>query len=154
MPSSWEPDQRLLDEVAAALRPSQAVPESLVTAAKAAWTWRTVDEELAALAYDSVLEAAGTRSAHAPGSTSTLVFDAPGLVVSIEVGAGLLRGQLAPVRRATVVVVTADGGTTGVRDLGHGAFTATDLADGPVRLRIVDDAQRTVLTPWFRVPAA
>lgn len=53
----WDDDDALLTELRAALD-VPAVPEHVVAAAKAAYTWRTIDEELAfaVLVYDSSLD--------------------------------------------------------------------------------------------------
>jgi hypothetical protein len=153
MPLPSDQDDSLLEELAEALRPPPEVPAAWLDAAKAAWTWRLVDEELAALTYDSTLDAAAVRGADT--ATRTLQFEGPGVHVSVELDGDTLRGQLVPVRSASVTVERADRTTpVTIQDLGHGAFTATGLGDGPLRLRIVDDGQQQpVLTSWFRVSA-
>jgi hypothetical protein len=154
MPVPSDRDESLLKELAEALRPPPEVPAAWLDAAKAAWGWRLVDEELAALTYDSTLDSAGVRGAST--ATRSLLFEGPGVDVSVEVDAGTLRGQLVPVRPATVTVESADRATVvTTQDLGHGGFSATGLGDGPVRLRIVEEGQPgVVLTSWFRVSGA
>ena len=51
-----EADEQLMQLTALALSDQEAVPAEVVAAAKAAWTWRTIDAELAELAHDSSLD--------------------------------------------------------------------------------------------------
>lgn len=157
MPSPSERERRLADEVAAALRPADDVPVAWRDAAKASWTWRTVDAELAALVHDVADELAGARG-QATGS-ALLVFEAPGLTLSVEVRAGgepggdaaALRCQLLPAGAATVLLEGSDGSVALATSLGHGAFTVTPRSSGPVRLRVLPAGPgSTVLTSWFR----
>src|SRR5262245_16021611 len=73
----------LLDALRDALRLTDAVPAEVVSAAKESFTWRTIDAELAALSYDSVLtgELAGTRGQL---DTRTLSFEFGPLTVEVE----------------------------------------------------------------------
>ena len=41
--------------VGRALRTAEPVPDRVIAGARAAWTWRTIDEELAELVFDSAL---------------------------------------------------------------------------------------------------
>jgi hypothetical protein len=59
-------DDRLVEALRRALAEADEVPTEVVAAARAAWTWRTIDAELAALVHDSTLddqELAGVRGA-------------------------------------------------------------------------------------------
>ena len=47
------PDEQLLSDVGAAIAAADEVPASVIEAAKASFTWRTVDAELAELVFDS-----------------------------------------------------------------------------------------------------
>ena len=44
-----------------ALREADPVPEHVLAAARGAWTWRTIDQELADLVFDSATELSGVR---------------------------------------------------------------------------------------------
>ena len=55
-------DDQLLDLVGRALRTAEPVPDRVVAGARAAWTWRTIDQELAELVFDSAVELTGVRS--------------------------------------------------------------------------------------------
>jgi hypothetical protein len=77
-------DERLLGELRRAAGRYDAPPASVMEAARASFTWRSIDTELAALAFDSAVDlpAGAVRSA---GGPRQLAFDAPGLTVEVEV---------------------------------------------------------------------
>ena len=63
-------DDRLIEVLRRALAEADEVPTEVVAAARAAWTWRTIDAELAALVHDSTLddqELAGVRGRRRSG---------------------------------------------------------------------------------------
>ncbi|GAB3955588.1 hypothetical protein GCM10029976_098820 [Kribbella albertanoniae] len=51
--TDWNDDGQLLEALRDALVTEQEVPRAFVEAGKAAFAWRTIDAELAALTYDS-----------------------------------------------------------------------------------------------------
>ena len=74
-------DDRLLDLLTRALSQADPVPEHVVEAARASFTWRTIDAELAELVYDSAgEELVGVRSAEA---TRQVTFRAPGIEIEV-----------------------------------------------------------------------
>lgn len=153
MPSPSERDLSDLAALAAALRPAESAPEEIVRAAKAAWTWRTVDAELAALAYDSLVEPAGTRGP-AAGTLSTMVFDAAGLTMVVEVGLDEITGQLCPAGAESVEVESVDGAVAPIEPVHTGWFRLTGLPGSTVRLRVTREGRPPMITPWFRAPLA
>src|SRR5580700_7976020 len=80
------------------------VPAELIQAAVAAFSWRTADAELAALAFDSLLDQAGDALVRSAGGPRLLAFQAGQLTIEVEVtGTGSSRelvGQLIPAQRA------------------------------------------------------
>lgn len=96
-------DAALLDELAALLRARHEPPPEALHAAREIYTWRTVDAEIAALTYDSVLDdaPAATRSGAQP---RILTFEADGLTIEVELDATSrgrrLLGQLVPPQAA------------------------------------------------------
>src|SRR2546421_13096350 len=78
-------DDLLLTELGAALR--EDVPQPMVSAAKDAYTWRTIDAELAVLSAGSAddLEAVGARGGGAPAGRAP-EFDAPRLTIDGGIG--------------------------------------------------------------------
>jgi hypothetical protein len=94
-------------------------PPELVEAGKGLFTWRTIDAELAELAYDSLV-ADDEPGVRAGGQPRTLTFEAGGLTVEVEVddvpGARRLIGQLTPPGRAELELRTADDAVVGEAD--------------------------------------
>ena len=151
-----EADVRLLAALRAVAGTADPVPRAVVQAAKESLTWRSIDADLAELAYDSLLDDAllvGTRSEAAPRS---LTFETADVVVEVEVvDAGerrRLMGQLVPPRPAEIQV-RHSGGLIRVGADEVGRFTAAGVAAGPVSLRCrvagLEDAP--VETPWIVV---
>ena len=73
--SATPTDDELLELVGRALRTAEPVPDRVIAGARAAWTWRTIDEELAELVFDSAVELTGVRS---EDTARQLTFRAPG----------------------------------------------------------------------------
>lgn len=144
-------DDRLLDLLTRALSQADPVPEHAVEAARASFTWRTIDAELAELVYDSAgEELVGVRSAEA---TRQVTFRAPGIEIEVMVmedGVRRLVGQLVPPQQATVELRC--GGS--VRDSATdslGRFTFTDVGTGPAQITIVTADGTKVVTDWVLV---
>ena len=79
-----------------ALRQADPVPRHVIAAARGAFTWRTIDQELADLVFDSATELTGVRD---HGGTRQLTFQAPGLEIEVMVADPATRrlvGQLVP----------------------------------------------------------
>ena len=75
-------DDDLLELVGRALRAADPVPDRVLDGARAAWTWRTIDEELAELVFDSAAELTGVRS---EDTARQLTFRAPGMEIEVMV---------------------------------------------------------------------
>jgi hypothetical protein len=93
-------DDELLARLATALDHAEPVPPGVLAAAKGAFTWRTVDAELAALVYDSDTDRdlAGVRGAEL--RARALTFEYADVVVELEVDdeadGRVVTGQVAP----------------------------------------------------------
>jgi hypothetical protein len=141
-------DDVLLGQLGEALRMYDEPPADVVTAAKDLFTWRTIDAELAALTFDSLLddERAAVRSTSAP--PRVLTFEAHGLTVELEVETGpagrRLLGQLVPPVVGELDLDTA-AGTQRVSVEGMGRFVA-DLPDEPQRIVLRLTAGPSVVT--------
>src|SRR5436305_155195 len=103
-------DDRLMDQLRAVAGQVEPVPPDVVAAAQASLTWRTVDDELAELAFDSRLDTgalAGTRSATMVGPR-LLTFSAGERHVELEVTEigrdRRLVGQLVPGQPGSIEV--------------------------------------------------
>ena len=134
-------DDALLAELGEVLCMDDQPPADVIDAAKGLLTWRTVDAELAALTFDSLLddEPAAVRStAVAP---RLLTFEAGGTTIEVEVevdagGSRRLVGQVVPPRSGDLELV-ADGrtGRVPVDDIGRFVIALPD-EPGRIRLRL------------------
>jgi hypothetical protein len=150
-----------LRRIAARLDP---VPDALLRAAEAAFTWRGVDEELAELAFDSLAERESLALVRGAGEPRLLTFHAADLTIELEVlppaeehaevaGAGhRLVGQLLPAGTAQVQVRHPDGVLEVATDE-LGRFIADRVARGPISLRCQQgDAEGTpIVTEWVPI---
>lgn len=98
-------DRALLDELARLLREQNELPPEVSNAARESVAWRTIDAEIAALTYDSLLddEPAAVRAAT---QSRILTFEIAALTVEVEVDATptgrRLLGQVMPAQVVTV----------------------------------------------------
>lgn len=128
------------------------VPDDVTVAAELAFSMRSLDAELADLAYDSLLDEPVLAGVRGSGSRQ-LSFEASGLSVEVEVATGVrhrLVGQVVPARPGTIEVRHPGGTiTTRVDDLGR--FTVT-LPAGPFSIRCPAGADgRPVETAWVPI---
>jgi hypothetical protein len=80
----------------------------VVSAAVAAFAWRTVDAELAELAYDSAVDAGLALRSSAGDGVRALSFTAGEATVELELADGEVLGQLLPPGPAEVVLQRLD----------------------------------------------
>ncbi len=148
--SSEMRDDQLLEKLAEALEAADPVPEAVLDAAKAAFTWRTIDAELAALVFDSAAEdLVGVRSAEV---TRQLTFSTPGVEIELVVLSETSRrivGQLVPPQTAEITLHYEDEERT-VRSDSLGRFTLHDVPTGSVRLTctLEDESGPVIQTEW------
>ena len=141
-------DDELLAELGEALRQAGRPTETMTAAAEAAFAWRTIDAELAALTYDSLEdEAVLVRDGGGPRS---LTFEGGGISVEIEHTAEGLVGQLVPPVRGRLTLWAPGGALdeTSTNDLG--CFSFTGARRGPVRLRCVT-VSAELITEWVHL---
>lgn len=147
MTGSASDDDRLLADLGEAMRAADAVPASFVAAGKAAFTWRTVDEDLATLATASDLAASGMRSG-AP--RRELVFTVDGLTIDVQVTDTALLGLLDPAHDGTAELQRPSGpGATTAIEAGY--FTFRPAPRGLVRLRVTTASGLVAVTSWTRL---
>jgi hypothetical protein len=156
-----DPDDRkqdegelLLVELQRLVNRLDPVPEAVDEAARVAFTWRTIDAELAELTRDSLLEEtpAGVRGAE---GARMLSFESPRLSVELEVAdlgqqGRRLVGQLVPPGPATIAVDHTGGHVDAAADE-LGRFVVDGLRPGParVRCRMADGAE--IETEWTQL---
>ncbi len=147
----WSGDDELLRDLQEALAHAAPARDTDLEAGRSAYAWRTVDEELAALTYDSLLDdvPAVRGVATAPRS---LVFESDDVAVELDVLPQRLVGQLVPGTAGDVVVLSRTGVVTRVRADDAGCFSVSiDPAGAPlVRLRCTI-SDRTVVTDWVTI---
>jgi hypothetical protein len=142
-------DDALEDELRQAAALLDPVPAHALDAALQAYTFRTVDTELAALTFDSLAEEELVRGTDRP---RLLTFQATGRTIEVEVaGAGAdlrLIGRITPPEAAPVVIRSREQEITVTADaLGRFRCTLGGCGigvTGPVSLRFGD-----VVTEWF-----
>jgi hypothetical protein len=141
-------DDELLALVGRALRAAEPVPDHVLTGARAAWTWRTIDAELAELVFDSAVELTGVRS---EDTARQLTFRAPGIEIEVMVVDDVSRrvvGQLIPPGEFTVQIMSGDRVAEQATDR-LGRFTFETVEPGPVRISVIDpDGTPVVSTEW------
>ncbi len=152
----WRDDEQLLAALADAVRAAQAVPRDFIEAGQAAYSWRTIDAELATLSYDSrasqaggadgELAAAGLRAE--PAVLRALTFTSERITVEVQIGADALFGQVAPSADGQVRVEFGNGSSVHAPIDRVGWFTVRPAPSGPFRLRVTTVNGADVLTGW------
>jgi hypothetical protein len=141
-------DQRLLVTLREAMTEIDLVPESVLEAGRAAFSWRTIDAELAHLTYDSETSEAmaGARSQQA--ALRAMTFASSSFTIEIQVEPTMLLGQLIPVTDAGELTVTMqDGRSSDVAYDELGCFTIHPKPAGAFRLQLPGEA--AVVTDWI-----
>jgi len=152
-----EPDDTELEEqlrqVAARFEP---VPADLLRTAVGAYTWRTIDADLAELVFDSAVDRDDAALVRGAQEDRLLSFRSDGLTIDVQIaGTGSDRsliGQLVPPQPATVEIRQGTGSLAVEADE-LGRFSAGPLRAGPIRLRCSTDARagRAVVTDWITI---
>ena len=145
-------DDDLLDELRDALAQQPPVPDAVMDAAKAAFEWRTIDEELEllSLSYDSSLEQTVMLLGPALDSPRMLVFDGEDLTIELEVGDDVVMGQVVPPHADRIVLESADGRLLETDADDAGFFLLRRPPRGPVRLQWHGQGS-SVVTQWMTI---
>ncbi len=141
-------DDALQEVLGTALRQADPVPRHVIAAARGAFTWRTIDQELADLVFDSATELTGVRD---HGGTRQLTFQGPGLEIEVMVADPATRrlvGQLVPARPATVRLEGTEAVLEQQADR-FGRFTFDGAPAGPVRITVAGSDDTAVTTDWI-----
>lgn len=146
----WNDDDQLLEVLRDALAGANEIPPSFVDAGKAAYAWRTIDADLAALTFDSAWDSPEPSLTRATESATLrrLTFATDALSVELELTPDELLGQLSPPDSGTVRVTTGtdDLGTVPIDELGF--FVITPVPHQPFQLVCHTDSGTTVRTGW------
>jgi len=141
---SFDDDEALLRDLKDAVADERAVTERARAAARAAFTWRTIDEELLDLAHDSESADLLVRGV---ATARVLGFRGRELTLEVEFDRGRLTGQVIPGRVCQVSVVTPTGNRWEVQSDESGVFTRPLDVSGPVRF-VLDVGGHTQGTAW------
>lgn len=152
-PSDPTPDEAaLLAELGAALA-APDVPDDVLATARAVYTWRTIDAELARITYDSS-DAGLTGAASVRGAVAdlrVLVFAAGGATIALEVGPRELLGQISPVPPGGAGpgrLETADGRVSAVPVDEFGCFSVSPVPHLRFRLVLEVGDLGPLVTDW------
>jgi hypothetical protein len=141
-------DDELLHELRAALQQAGEPTDTMRAAGEAAFSWRTIDAEIAALTYDSLEDhAALVRDG---GGGRSLTFEGAGMSVELEQTADGLVGQLVPPTRGRVTLWVPTGELDETSTDALGCFSFSGARRGPVRLRCVTPSAE-LLTEWVQL---
>jgi len=146
MTDGWDDDE-LLGMLQQALSTRAEVPPEIVAAAKSAYTWRTIDVELAQLAYDSLCHYAPMCAEAA--SIRALTFASAHLSIELEVMDDSLFGKVLPAQAASVEVHARTDPETAIPTDEIGCFVIHPIPRSPFRLRCRAAAKIDVLTGWL-----
>jgi hypothetical protein len=145
----WD-EEDLLEQLRAAVRRAGAPTPTMIAAGEAAFSWRTVDAELAALTHDSLAEESVLVRGGDAGPRS-LVFEGRRLSVELDEAEEGLVGQLLPPASGEVFLLGPGGEELAHAEIDElGCFCFQSSAAGPVRLRC-RTGSGAVLTDWFRL---
>jgi hypothetical protein len=142
MPTSDDDD--LFEVVTESLAPDPDMPPEWEAAAFAAYSWRTVDEELLALSYDSALAGAGAvRGAEG----RVLEFTGGALGLEVELSERRIVGRLVGDVAGEVVLEAVDGRVRSATPDRSGFFALEGEDHGMVRFAVRSGLTRLV-TEW------
>lgn len=152
MARQWaDDDGDLMAALQEAFRAEQDVPREFIEAGQAAYTWRNVDAELAALTFDSATElataAAPVRSAEA--SPRFLTFSSADLTIELEIGADAIVGQIVPPQAGHADACPASGPAASTEIDEIGCFVIRPLPASPFRLHCHASSGISALTTWI-----
>jgi hypothetical protein len=151
MTTAPDDDEQLVADLRAAVHHAGAPTEQMAAAAEAAYSWRTIDAELASLTEDSFLH--GAVHAHAASAPArALVFEGSRLTVELTVSDDQLVGQLAPATAGTVTVSSPAGELAHTAIGADGRFAVSRPDHGPMRLRLSTQSGE-LITEWVHLPA-
>ena len=148
---AWSDDERLLQELTAVLRAVEPLAAGLQRAGEAAFSWRTIDEELelASLVYDSVLAEEAVRGPAAENYRMVL-FEGRSVSVQVERNGDVVVGQVMPPGPGQLTLEGANGHRAEVDVDELGCFCLEQLPAEPIRLRWDSDSAHLV-TAWMRL---
>jgi hypothetical protein len=148
----WNNDDELFGVLADALREERDVPAHFVEAGKAVFVWHSIDAELAALTYDSLIDALPAAATRAPrAAIRELTFLSRELKIHIQVSATSLHGQIVPAQRGEIEVHRTDHSPQVIEIDEQGWFTIAQIPRVSFRLLCRTQGGMSALTDWLSV---
>jgi len=145
---TWDDDDALMQDLGQAVRAREAIPDRARQAARMAFAWRTVDEELMALTHDSAQESA-TLVRGAPAGPRVVAFQLGELGLEVELESAGAMGQVLPGTACVVTVESPDASPVHLDVDESGFFSVAQMPAGALRIRVeLPDGTRAT-TPWF-----
>ncbi|WP_427892684.1 hypothetical protein ACQHIV_07250 [Kribbella sp. GL6] len=146
----WNDDEKLIEALRVAFADADDVPAAFVEAGKAAFAWRTIDAELAALTYDSALHPPAALAVRSESAVlRSMTFASDGWTVELELTPDAVLGQLDPPEDGSVTA-RGDGGTLATADIDElGFFVLGPPPTVPYRLVCSTRSGITILTGWI-----
>jgi hypothetical protein len=140
----WDDDEALMEALDEALHGT--VSDTARAAARAAFAWGTIDEDLMSLAHDSSVDEVLVRSAAT--APHVLGFEGRDLALEVELDAGTLMGQVLPGRVCRVSVLSPGHEPLHV-DTDESGFFSLEVPEGrPVRFTVTYEGA-TQSTEWL-----
>ena len=146
-------DEALLGRLNTVVEQVDPVPELSYEMARATFTLRDLDSELAALTHDSALASGDLVRSVGVVEVRLLSYEAGELTVELQVSErGETRTVLGEVHGGAVerITVQTAGALVDLVPDGLGRFRVEDLPAGPFRIRLVTADGRTITTSWAR----
>jgi hypothetical protein len=141
-------DAALLELLGQALRAAEPVPAAVLSAARGAVAWRTIDQDLAELVFDSASELTGVRDPSAPRQLTFRSGEVEIELMVVEPVRRRVLGQIVPARTATVRLQGAGIDVEQTSDR-FGRFSFEEVHAGPVRLTVAaTPGDRDIATDW------
>ena len=150
-PDATPAEVEIVEILSRALEHADPVPISVTEAGKSAFTWLTIDAELAELVFDSARdELVGVRSETL--AERQLTFQSPNVEIEIMLVGDTrhLVGQLVPAQEAGVTLITELESTDAKTDY-LGRFDFTGVEPGRIRLQVSTAGGPSITTQWFEV---
>lgn len=139
-------DEVLMSVLGKALHEDPEVPPEWREAALAAYSWRTVDDELLALTHDSAVDVGA--AVRGLGEPRTVSFTGGGLSLEVELSDRQIMGQLTATALSQVTFESADGRVRQAPTDETGFFSLPNEDHGLVRFALQSDDNRYV-TEWI-----
>jgi hypothetical protein len=142
-------DESLLQELKDVMAVAVEVPVTFAVAAKASFTWRTIDAELEAvsLCFDSAVDGQVLVRGPAALAPRSLSFEGDAVGLEIEIRPREISGQIVPAQSGVVSMRSVEGECHSTAADDSGWFSFGDVPHGPHRFEC-ETADNAFTTEW------